>query len=524
MPKFINNLSIRSRLTLVFSGVVCVAMIIVSLAVYRSVVNNLGEEVDRDLRGRAQDVSRYVAASNSFTEKDLQELAAIFSGVKVSPETGMPIVARGNNELITSKNDLAAALTYVQITDPNGKLLKAVPDVTLMTRPENQKLLRELIKDSFQFYTLRISPNQEQVRVFTEPVLQRGNLVGYVQTVRSLQEIQAVTDSITLPFVIGAIFMVAGLAVFGWWVTRKAFEPIENITNAAYRIGVNNDFAERIVVDPASNDEVSRLGRAFNSMLDRIDKNFHSQRQFIADSSHELRTPLTVIRGNLDLLRRNPDPQNQQESLRAIERESVRMQRLVQDLLLLAQADAKRSIELAEVQLDTVVLEVYMQAQVLASARHQLFKMEHFEAAQVEGDAEQLKRAILNLVENAIKYTQEGGAVTVALYGGKRWTRVVIKDNGVGVDSKDQPHIFDRFYRVDKARSRGTGGTGLGLAIVKHIVEAHGGRISLESRLGQGSTFTVWLPLLSETPPTPDDEAELEPTPQPVGGGVKEQE
>jgi two-component system phosphate regulon sensor histidine kinase PhoR len=187
------------------------------------------------------------------------------------------------------------------------------------------------------------------------------------------------------------------------------------------------------------------------------------------------------------------------------------MQRLVQDLLLLAQADAKRSIELAEVQLDTVVLEVFMQAQVLASARQQTFKMEHFEAAQVEGDAEQLKRAILNLVENAIKYTQEGGAVSVALYGGKRWTRVVIKDNGVGIAPQDQPHIFDRFYRVDKARSRGSGGTGLGLAIVKHIVEAHGGRISLESELGQGATFTVWLPLLSESTPTPDEDSELEP-------------
>ena len=172
---------------------------------------------------------------------------------------------------------------------------------------------------------------------------------------RSLQEADAIVTGLVWPFIILAIVAFCLLAVFGWWFTRRTFAPIEDITETAYRIGVNGDLKERIKTNPHSNDEISRLGRAFNAMLERLDKNFKAQKQFIADSSHELRTPLTVIRGNVDLLKRNPDPENQTESLQAIERESARMQRLVQDLLLLAQADARQTVEMAPLPLDDIV-------------------------------------------------------------------------------------------------------------------------------------------------------------------------
>ena len=195
------------------------------------------------------------------------------------------------------------------------------------------------------------------------------------------------------------------------------------------------------------------------------------------------------------MLKRNPDPQNQAESLVAIERESVRMQRLVQDLLLLAQADASQAFEMLPVQLDTIVLEVFMETKVLADAKRQTLKLAHFDAVTVDGDTERLKRGLINLVENAIKYTPEEGHISVSLFKGTKWARVVVADDGIGIGEADQQHIFDRFFRVDKARSRNGGGTGLGLAIVKHIIEGHGGRITLKSAPAQGSEFTVWLRL-----------------------------
>ena len=501
MKYFVKNLSIRARLNLIISGVLCLAMAAVSVAVYSSVVSTLDTEINKDLASRAQELSHYIASANSFTDQDLQELAYTLGGFKITPvpssSSGSPLGLNIQNsgQLLQNKNDLATYLSYIQILDPQGNVRKAVPEVRILNQPDNQRLLSQLIIKPGEFGTVVLSPNRERVRIYTEPIFQHGTLVGFVQTARSLQEIQTITGSLIIPFVIGAGLTVFVLAVFSWRVTNKAFAPIENITNTAYRIGVNNDLAERIWVNPDTNDEVSRLGLAFNKMLDRIENEFYAQRQFIADSSHELRTPLTVIRGNLDLLKRNPDPKNQAESLRAIERESTRMQRMVQDLLLLAQADSRRAVEFSPLMLDEIVLDVFEQGKLLANARNQTIKLGHFDAVQVIGDADQLKRVFLNLVENATKYTPENGNITISLYAGKRWTRVVVADTGVGIDQKDQSLIFNRFYRVDKARSRNSGGSGLGLAIVKHIVEAHRGRINLESEQGKGTDFIIWLPL-----------------------------
>ena len=212
--------------------------------------------------------------------------------------------------------------------------------------------------------------------------------------------------------------------------------------------------------------------------------------------SHELRSPLTAIRGNLDLLRRGAveDASARADALAAIDTESARMQRLVSDLLLLAQADAGFKIRKQTVELDTILLDVYRQARAMAGGVNIVLGKE--DQAQVLGDADRLKQLLMNLVDNAIKYTPTGGAVTFSLDRDANWVRIAVQDTGAGIPSQDLPKIFDRFYRVDKARTREKGGTGLGLAIAKTIVDAHDGRIEVQSELGKGSTFTVWLPLL----------------------------
>lgn len=512
--------SIRFKLTLVYSVVVFITMVGFMFIVYRSVINNLESGVDADLKSRAEQAQAFLAHSG-FSVKDLDQFAKTYGGSVGQPTKSSNGATSGpgatplpdNPALnMNDPNDLAAALTYLQLVDNQGNVLSRIPDLKVMTKPGAQAALAQQLKNGPGFGNIQLA-GDERARVYTLQ-LDRVNNRGYVQVVRSLQEADAIVSGLVWPFIILAIVAFCLLAVFGWWFTRRTFAPLERITETAYRIGVNGDLNERIETNPRSNDEISRLGRAFNAMLERLDKNFKAQKQFIADSSHELRTPLTVIRGNIDLLKRNPDPENQAESLQAIERESARMQRLVQDLLLLAQADARQTVEMAPLPLDDIVLEVFKETRVLADQRHQQLKLGHFDPVVIEGDRDRLKRAILNLVDNAIKYTPEEGQITLSLVRGKQWARVTVADNGPGIADKDQALVFDRFYRVDKARSRQStagmgGGSGLGLAIVKHIVEAHGGRISLESEPGKGSTFTIWLktPASENLPPDEDEES-----------------
>jgi heavy metal sensor kinase len=291
--------------------------------------------------------------------------------------------------------------------------------------------------------------------------------------------------------VVGGAGAILASTVVGRWLAAQALRPIDTITRTALAISRADDLDKRIPqVGPQ--DEVGRLAATFNLMLDRLEKLFRAQQRFIADISHELRSPLTTIRGNVDLLRRMNCVD--EPSLDAIQAESERMARLVGDLLLLAQADAGQPIRRERVELDTVMLEVFRQVHPLAEGVELAIGEE--DQATILGDPDRLKQLLLNLVDNAIKYTPKGGKVTLGLRRAKGWAVLSVTDTGVGIPEKDLPHIFERFYRVDKARSRAAGGTGLGLPIVQWIVLAHGGRIEAQSEPGKGTTFTVWLPRL----------------------------
>jgi len=233
---------------------------------------------------------------------------------------------------------------------------------------------------------------------------------------------------------------------------------------------------------------------AFNEMLDRLEQVFRSQQRFVADVSHELRTPLTTIRGNLDLLKMGAaeSPEDRQATLATIEGEVTRLSRLVSDLLFLARSETGIPMEFQPVELDTLLLDVYRQAQTLVNGV--TLTLGHEDQAVVKGDPDRLRQLFLNLVDNALKYTPAGGQVTLSLYREGNWAKIIVEDTGIGIPEEAIPHLFERFYRVDKARSRGRGGTGLGLAIVKEVTDSHGGHIEVTSEEGRGSRFTVWLP------------------------------
>jgi len=255
---------------------------------------------------------------------------------------------------------------------------------------------------------------------------------------------------------------------------------------------------------PNPRDELGRLATTINALLARLDATFTEQQRFIADASHELRTPLAVLRGETEVvLEQNRRAQDYKESLALIKDEAERLTRIVENLFVLARQPVDQHTVMKEpLRLNEVVSECVRSAQVLATQRGLRL---HLDGAMSEvnftGDDEMLKRMLLNLLDNAVKYTAPGGDVGVALSTQNGSARIVVTDSGIGIPAADQPRIFDRFYRVDKARSRALGGAGLGLSIAKWIVEAHGGTIAVQSIPTQGSEFIVDLPLKGDGRP-----------------------
>jgi signal transduction histidine kinase len=288
--------------------------------------------------------------------------------------------------------------------------------------------------------------------------------------------------------------------VAGWLLARAALRPIDRLAQAAQDIGAAQDFARR-VPHRGPRDEVGRLAITFNEMLERLHAAYErlnaalaAQRRFVADASHELRTPLTSIRGNIGFLRRVEDmePADREAALADLTSETERMSRLVNDLLTLARADSGQHLPKTTVQLLPLVREVARQARFLGDGEVEV-SVDQVDEASLQGDSDHLKQLLLILADNAVKFSLPGGRVSLAARRQNGRLRLEVADSGVGIRSEDLARIFERFYRADPARS--PGGAGLGLAIARWIVQEHDGSISVQSMPGQGSLFTVDLPV-----------------------------
>ena len=302
-----------------------------------------------------------------------------------------------------------------------------------------------------------------------------------------------------------AAIVSAVLAALGSWVVlSRSLAPLETVTETAQAINRADDLSRRIPYKGPADDEIGRLIQSFNQTLERLENLFTSQRRLLADVSHELRTPLTVIKGNVDLMRRMK--QLDDESLSSIDQEAGRLTRLVGGLLLLAQAESgKLSLDMKAVELDTLVLEVFQEMRVLAGDKLKM-RMGDIDQAVVKGDRDRLKQVLLNLLGNAIQYTPPGGDVVMSLAKIGEQVRIIVRDTGPGIPAEDLPFIFERFYRAEKSRTREkSSGFGLGLSIAQWIVENHGGSLEVESKVGMGTTFAIWLPLLAADGKKPNE-------------------
>jgi len=287
---------------------------------------------------------------------------------------------------------------------------------------------------------------------------------------------------------------IALAAIGGYLVATRSLVPLKSMAEQAHQITGSNLEARLEIGDAA--EELAVLAASFNELLSRLDRSFETMRRFVADASHELRTPLAVIRGEADVaLSQERGAAEYRQSLAIILDESRRISRLVDDLLNLARADSRHvRLQIEEFYLNDLLAECCRSAQALAAAKGVAVECRAGEDVMFRGDEELLRRLAMNLLENAIRYTPAGGQVSVGLEVAGPKVLIRVADTGIGIAPEAVPHVFDRFFRADRARSRQNGGFGLGLAIVKWIAESHDGAVELTSQVGAGSTFTVTLP------------------------------
>lgn len=507
----IEGMSIRTRLTISYVGFFAAALLALHTGLYMIVRSALIGSVDSELRLGVEVLRRGFLESNQtpygfFRDDQLRAILLRQPPVR----------------------DFEATSLYVQFFDAKGELVGKSPNIgegnlSNALTPDQDRFSRAF-GGADQITTVEygeIELRELMVPLtFRNPVTERDEIVGVLQVARSMAETENALRLLFYALTGGGIVVLLAAARGGTWLTRAAFRPIDEISQTAQSIVRAEDLSRRVPV-PLAADELQTLSVTVNDLLARLEELFNTQRRFIADVSHELRTPLTAMQGNLEVLARGAarDPQLLNESIDDMRREVARLIRMVNDLLLLARSDSGIQIRHDPVELDTLLLETHRELRPLAGRVS--LRIGEEDQAVVIGDRDRIKQALLNLGVNALQHTPPDGVVTLHLAVRDGYAALSVADTGCGIANEDLPHIFERFYRADRSRSRNGGGAGLGLSIVRSVVEAHGGRLHVASQPGQGSVFTIWLPLAQ--PGNANSPALLTPQPAPASQPVERQ-
>jgi signal transduction histidine kinase len=286
-------------------------------------------------------------------------------------------------------------------------------------------------------------------------------------------------------------------AAGGYFLSKKMLKPVDKVSALATRISTSN-LKERINYQ-GPDDEMKRLADTFDSMLNRLEESFDMQNRFIQDASHELKTPIAIARTNIEVVEmdENPSVEDYRKLVEVLKTNTERMSRLSEKLLLLSE-NQQRIFEYKIIDINNLIEDIVKEINTYAQNCNITLKLDLSKTElTVNADNFALKQAITNLIDNAVKYNHSGGNVKISTRKEGDNAVITVKDNGIGISKEDQKHVFDRFFRVDKSRSRAQGGSGLGLAIVKEIIESHNGKIEVKSESGKGSTFKITLPLHS---------------------------
>ncbi len=465
--------TIKFKMTLWYVAILGIILSCFSLFLYFTLADSLYKGVDNKIRTMA-------------------EIVASSTRSPFGAGTSMADL----DQIMTERFGIRPLGRFIQILDESGRIGEKSTNLRDVQIPISVQTMKAASRGVITFETVQVM-EKYPLRVVTMPIMENEKMVGIVQVGSSLEGVEEALDQLLLILLIAVPAALLIASAGGLFLANQALRPVDAITRIARRIG-SGDLSQRIRIKRV-NDEIGRLASTFNEMIAKLEKSFHQVKRFTADASHELKTPLTILRGEVEVGLKKKRGLKEYQSILASNLEEInRMSRIVEDLLTLSRADMGELImEREEIELSALAREVWEDLQLLAKKKRIQLKFMDNGFTRVEGDPLFLRQLILNITENGLKYTRAGGEVAVRVKGDRDQgvVRLLVADTGVGIPQKDLKRIFDRFYRVDGARSRETGGTGLGLSICQWIAQAHEGRIAVESKVGKGSTFTVTLPM-----------------------------
>jgi heavy metal sensor kinase len=479
--------SLRLKLTLWYVFILAILLIAFSSFLYLTLSKSLYRGVDNKLRSLAE----LIASESS---SPLSKFG--FGNIDQTLEASMSLRPVGK---------------FIQVLDESGAIGRKSDNLRNIQLPISLNALKNASMGLVTFETNR-SFGSTPLRIVTLPVSERDHTLRIVQVASSLEDVEDALNTLLLILLITVPSALIMASLGGQFLAHKALKPVDQITQTA-RLITSQNLNQRIP-PPRVKDEISRLIETLNDMITRLDQSFRQVKQFSSDASHELKTPLTILRGEVEVaLRKDRASEEYQKVLASNLEEIGRMTQIVDELLLLSRADSGEiQLSRKEISLSEILREAIPHASLLARNKNLNIQAALPEGeVTILGDRLRIRELFLNLIENAVKYTEEGGSVRVELtrnnsgshagnwgerpHEEQAFAEVRVVDTGIGISVEDQARIFDRFFRVDKARSREQGGSGLGLSICKWIVEAHQGRLSVESEVGKGSSFIVSLPL-----------------------------
>jgi heavy metal sensor kinase len=461
----VNTRSIKFRLIAWYAGWLGVLFLIFGIVVYQGLDYYLKRALQDALEMRTRQVARLVKGWDLDREALRKEIQTRFA-----PEV--------NNRF--TRLTIDGEVRYTSGAPADGSFDPAAVPPALESGKANFEARR--LPDGSALL-IAVLPVHDGLRHF---VIEEGS---------SNAKIKATLHAWAVALVGGLILLVLLAALGGYIIVQRALSPVDRIIEAAENISSRN-LSERLPV-PQSGDELERLSLALNNMIRRLDESFRYTQRFLADASHELRTPLTILQAELEgMLDRMHAKSEERELVGSALEEVERLRNIVEGLFALSRLDAGEALNKSErFDLGELVTSTADQMSLLAEDKGITIACEAPEKLLVQGDRARLKQVTVNLLDNAIKYTPEGGEIKVRVITRERKAVLEVTDTGIGIPTEALPYVFDRFYRVDKARSRQLGGAGLGLSIVKSICTAHSGRVEVQSREGTGSQFIVELPL-----------------------------
>ncbi|MGA7195305.1 MAG: HAMP domain-containing sensor histidine kinase [Anaerolineales bacterium] len=482
-------MSIRFRLTLLYSAILALTLIVFGTALYtiqaQETMNALQANLIQSGNGLAQSILNNYLNPNPLP--------------KPPGPPPVPIETLSGDQAFNQLRERV----IVRVLDSNGALVASPfagqdQDNTAQALPLGSDGLQVLKKNKVWWETS--SASGDQLLIYNVPVIYQGNVHFIVQVAQSLAERDQTLADLSRTLIIASLLTILIAFGIGWILSGESLRPIHRITQTAQVIGKESDFTRRVDYK-GPNDEIGQLASTFNSMLTRlqdayqgVSRTLKMQRDFVADVSHELRTPLTTIRGNLELLRREPPIPHDEQSdvLTDVVDESDRLIRLVNNLLILARADAGQSLTRETFPVRTVIEDACKQARQLDRQRRII---EDVQDVSVIGDRDATKQVLLILLDNAIKYTTE--EITVSAKAAGNQVLICVSDQGPGISSEKLDRVFDRFYRG--GTDSNIQGFGLGLPIAKALIESQGGKIEIQSESTLGTIVKIGLPSAKTT-------------------------